>query len=80
MSGYHVYLCEDNAEEVINKSLEYLKARIHAESRKRAFEDCTKYWRNSVASVLRDDAPAGAKLSRIREMFGIPYEDGEAGQ
>jgi hypothetical protein len=75
--GKHVYLFEDNAEEVLGEVVSLIKNKVASESRYKAFDECTKFWqdhyRKEVFNILSDNCPKEAKLSRIRQLFEIEY-------
>jgi hypothetical protein len=73
----HIYLSESNAEELLPNVVELMKNKVAQESRVKAFEDCTQYWKEQVTIILRENSPSMAKVSRIRQMFGIEYEGDE---
>lgn len=69
--GKHVYLHPGNAEENLDLVISLIKEKATSESRSKAFEDCTKLWSEKVEEIIKDDCPNGAKVSRIRQLFGI---------
>lgn len=77
MMGETIYLNPGNAEETLPKLIDYLKQEVAQESRSKAFQDCTTYWAGEIEKILKDPAPSAAKLSRIRQLFNIPYNDEE---
>lgn len=74
--GKHVFVSKDSAEEVIQTSIEYIKQKASDDARSKAWDDCSEYWRKVVAEIVNDNCPSGAKVSRIRTRFRVPY-DGE---
>lgn len=73
--GQNIYLHEGNAEEKLPEVIEYIKENVRKEARTKAFQDCTTYWAGEIQKIMKDNSPSGAKLSRIRTMFQIPYEE-----
>jgi hypothetical protein len=76
MGDYIHSIHEGNAEEKLPEVLELIKAKVKSEARSKAFQDCTTYWAGQVENILKDPAPSAAKLSRIRQLFNITYEEG----
>lgn len=68
-----VYLHKDNAEEVLQDCVALVKQKTYNFSRQVAFDDCTEYWTSEIKKILKDGGPSGAQLSRIRQLFNIPY-------
>jgi hypothetical protein len=77
MEGKNIYLHPGNAEEMLPDVVEMIKQQSEHKSRLKAFDDCTEYWKERVQKVMDEKSPSGAKLSRIRTMFGIPLKDDE---
>lgn len=73
--GKNIYLHEGNAEETLKEVVDLIKDKTSQESRTKAFEDCTQYWKESIEKVMNDGTPNGVKLSQIRTMFNIPFQD-----
>lgn len=67
----HIFLVEGNAEEVLLKAVDGIKAKVYMDSRVKAFEDCSQYWREVVEEILNDDIPPYEKVDRIRHKFSL---------
>jgi len=75
--GKNVYLYEGNAEELLPDVINFMKNKVAQESRIEAFDDCTQYWKERMEIILNENSPSVAKLSQIRQSFGIKYHEGE---
>jgi hypothetical protein len=73
--GKQVYLDTHNAEELLPDVIKFIKDKVASDSRQKAFDDCTNYWKERIEKVMNDGSPNGAKVSQIRAMFNIPFQD-----
>jgi hypothetical protein len=67
----HVFLTEDNSEEVLLTAVEGIKRKVYQESRVKAFEDCSQYWKEVVENILSKDIPPTEKLAKIQHKFSF---------
>jgi predicted nucleic acid-binding protein len=65
----HMYIHSENAEEALQEALIEIKNKTAWESRKKAFEDCTQYWKETTEHILSSDSSDSEKLDRISKMF-----------
>jgi hypothetical protein len=67
--GKQVYLDTHNAEELLPDVIGFMKSKIAQDSRLIAFEDCTKYWKERVKTVLISNLSDDEKLEAFKKMF-----------
>lgn len=73
--GKHMFLSTSTAEDVIQKSLEYIRLKTWDDSRGVAWDDCTNYFKEVIAKIVNSNESSDSKIEVIRVRFGIPPQE-----
>jgi hypothetical protein len=73
-AGKHIFLTGSNALETLDDALGALVSRERQIARSEGFEACTKYWKNVVREILKEEHDDSIAVLRIMKAFNLDLD------